>query len=98
MQSETVTMPAEFEDQMIGCNASSYREAAEQMGFNRVEVLNWTSSAGDWQFLVSRDGEEWQILDQSNNWPKAGFSYSLSDEVFFGSLDDVYAQIEEYTA
>lgn len=94
MQSETITMPAEFEDQMTGCNASSYREAAKQMGFERVEVLDWTSSAGDWQFLVSRNGEEWQILFQSNNWPKSGFSYSLSDEVFIGGLNEVYAQIE----
>lgn len=94
MQSQTITMGAEFEDQMTGCNASSYRDAAEYMGFDRVEVLDWTSSAGDWQFLVTRDGETWQILSQDNNYPRAGFSYSLSDECFEGTLDDVYREIE----
>jgi hypothetical protein len=94
MQSQSIVMGAEFEDQMTGCNASGYREAARKMGFDRVEVLNWTSSAGDWQFLVSKDGEIWQVLSQENNWPRAGFSYYLGDEIFAGTLEDVYEQVE----
>mgnify|MGYP001610099702 FL=1 len=84
-----------IEEQATGCiGANSYKDYARDQGYTRVEVLNWCSSAGDWQFIVSKDGTEWRILDQTNNYPRQGFSHSISDEVFYGTPEEVYAEIE----
>ena len=84
-----------IEEQATGCiNAGSYKEFAEEQGFKYVEVLNWMSSAGDWQFLVSRDGDEWYILEQVNNYPRQGFSHHVLDEMFLGTVAEVCEQIE----
>jgi len=85
-----------IEEQVTGCRgAHSYKDYARERGYMHVEVLNWGSSAGDWQFLVSRDGHEWQILFQENNYPRAGFSHSIEPRVYYGALDDVSKEIEE---
>jgi len=82
-------------ERATGCRgAGAYRQAFEEMGYNRLEVLNWSSSAGDWQFIVSKDGLQWHIAEQSNNWPRAGFSYYVdTEQVFEGSADDVMEEI-----
>jgi len=90
-------------EQATGCGgAGDYATYAESKGYNLCEVLNWSSSAGDWQFVVSKDGKTWYILDQVNNYPRSGFTRTISDgvdnpdwrESYEGSLDDVYKQIE----
>jgi len=43
---------------------TSYKEFASQQGFTQVEVLDWTSSSGDWDFVVSKDGTSWFLLTQ----------------------------------
>jgi len=65
---------------------------AKQNGFSIMMVLDWTSSAGDWSFFVSQDGKEWQILSQTNNWPRSGFIYNISDEIYEGTFDEVAQQ------
>ncbi len=76
--------------QATGCfGADSYLQFAKEQGYKHIEVLNWCSSAGDWQFLVSKDVHEWRILCQENNYPRAGFSYSISKEMFEGTLEEV---------
>lgn len=84
--------------QATGCmGADSYKDYAYQHGYKRIEVLNWGSSAGDWQFLVSKDGEVWHILWQENNYPRPGFSHGIQTEPgFYGDIEDVYKQVEEY--
>jgi hypothetical protein len=57
--------------------------------------LNWTSSAGDWEFLISKDKENWQILFQTNNFPRSGFSHRIDEEIYTGTLEEV---IEEITS
>lgn len=93
-----VNMP-QVAEQATGCRgAGSYRQFAEQQGFKYIEVLNWCSSAGDWQFIASKDGNEWRILEQTNNYPRAGFSHQLSDEVYYGNAADVLNEIlADYT-
>ena len=82
------------EEQATGCaGANGYRDWARERGYNKVEVYDWTSSAGDWVFLVSRDGFEWRLLFQTNNWPRAGFSYALSEQIFFGSFEEVCDEV-----
>lgn len=82
--------------QATGCMGSgSYLTYAHSQGYEYVEVLNWGSSAGDWQFLVSKDEIEWKILFQENNYPQQGFSHSISDDTFWGTFEEVCEQVEQ---
>lgn len=83
------------EVQATGCaGVGGYRQYAMSLGFTIVKVYDSTSSAGDWSFLVSKDGIEWHILYQTNNWPYGGFSYSIDGYlVFYGTFDEVYTEI-----
>ena len=83
-----------IEEQATGCTgAHGYREYAKSLGYKHIEVFDWTSSAGNWQFLVSKDGQEWFMLEQTNNWPRPGFSYAISEESWLGSYEDVCREI-----
>lgn len=82
-----------------GCiGADSYRRFARDNGFTRIETLCWGSSAGDWQFIVSKDGFEWYVLDQQNNYPLPGFTHTLDTEPYYGTADAVLEQIYEEIA
>lgn len=84
--------------QATGCRgADSYKDYAQAHGYTHIEVLNWGSSAGDWQFLVSKDGFTWHILFQENNYPRPGFSHSIQTEPeFYGQdIEDVLKLVEE---
>lgn len=96
MQSKTIIYPSFVDAQATGVKeAGNYREYAEKHGYKFIEVLNWSSSAGDWEFIISKDGKEWQILSQTNNFPRAGFSYHIDSELFYGTADEVLKQIVE---
>jgi hypothetical protein len=79
--------------QATGCaGAGHYREAASRMGYAHLEVLDWTSSAGDWTFIVSKDGERWFLMSQTNLWPRRGFEWSVdSDHPFEGTAEEAVA-------
>ncbi len=89
---------ASVAEQATGCRgAGSYLDFAKEHGFEYVEVVDWSSSAGDWCFAVSKDGHEWQLLYQTNNYPRPGFSHQVVEEVaFFGDAEEALAQIYEY--
>ena len=53
--------------------AGSYRAVARRLGYRKIEVENWTSSAGDWQFLLHGG----LFLFQNNRYPLSGFAYSV---------------------
>jgi hypothetical protein len=55
--------------------AGSYTDFLSRMGFKKVSVLNWSSSAGDWQFKVSTG-----VVSQENRYPYHGFRYSLDKQ------------------
>lgn len=82
--------------QATGCASSGgYYDYATSHGYNRVEVLDWTSSAGDWSFLVSKNGKEWFILYQINNYPRAGFTWTIdTGHSWLGTIKQAYKQIE----
>jgi len=86
-----------IEETATGCvGADSYKGFAERLGYSHVEVLNWTSSAGDWQFIVSKDGRRWRILFQENNYPRGpGFSHTLGDEEYEGTAAEVFGILEQ---
>jgi len=84
------------EEEATGClGASGYKAFAREKGFTYCEVLDWTSSAGDWCFLVATNKRgPWRILWQTNNYPRPGFSHTLDDREWWGTLRSVYRQIE----
>jgi len=58
--------------------AGNFREIFEDLGFDKVEVIDWTSSAGDWTFGVKND-DGWVVATQENRYPYHGFRYNISD-------------------
>ena len=64
--------------EVSSAGAGSFREIFEDLGFDEVEVINWTSSAGDWTFGVKND-VGWFVATQENRYPYYGFRYAISD-------------------
>ena len=97
MKTQTqVALNAQVAEEATGCIGSgSYAEYARSKGYNFIEVLDWTSSAGDWQFIISKDGKEWKMLFQENNYPREGFSHSIDDAVYEGTGDEVLKELFE---
>ena len=84
------------EETATGCdNANSYREFAYDHGYFMIVDLDNHSSAGDWTFLISKDGYEWQLLFQENNYPQIGFTHTIGDCLYFGEINDVLRQLLE---
>lgn len=88
---------ANMEEQATGCvGAGGYRNHFKGLGYKHVEVFDWTSSAGNWSFLVSRDGVTWLAAFQENNYPRHGFRYSVNEEMeYFGTFEEVCTQLCE---
>lgn len=57
--------------------SQSYDEAFRLMGYPHVVELQTCSSAGDWDFLVSKDKREWKNASQENRYPYSGFKYLI---------------------
>lgn len=98
MKSETVGWNAMVvAEQSTGCQgAGGYMAFAKEQGYGFIEVLDWTSSAGDWTFIVSKDGAKWFIMCQENNWPGAGFTRMIDlDKWFIGTAENVLELIYE---
>lgn len=75
-----------------GCHgAGDFREWAEQQGFSFCEVYDWTSSAGDWTFIVSREGKIWYTMDQENAYPAPGFQRTIDEsQPMEGTSEEVF--------
>lgn len=85
---------AEFATGIEG--AGDYRQVAGDLGFNYLKVLDWTSSAGDWTFIVSQDGKSWYVMSRENNWPSTGFTYYVNtDEAYIGTAEEAMKEIAE---
>ena len=69
--------------------AGSFREVFELAGFQKTEVFEWGSSAGDWSFAVF-DGSFWMPAFQSNRYPRHGFMYSVDASWQFHDLQDCF--------
>ena len=90
LESESITPAAVlFAPEATGCAGSStYLRFARNKGYRYIEVLNWCSSAGDWEFLVSKGGKTWRVMFQTNNYPRPGFSHFISEEKFVGTKEE----------
>ena len=91
------TMTQYVAERATGCDgAGDYEIWAEQRGYPYCEVIDWTSSAGDWTFIVSKDGKTWYLLHQSNDHPRRGFTRKIDlDQPFEGTADEVKQLISE---
>ena len=75
--------------------AGSYNEVFEMLGYSEVKVVQWSSSAGDWEFAV-KDKTGWRIAGQDNRYPHYGFTFWVSSEVWgFSSYEDLVKEIEK---
>lgn len=60
-----------------------------QRGYKFV-WLDQTSSAGDWTFMLSKDGKHWRLgWQEADGWPSHGYDYYLAKDRFKGTKDDV---------
>jgi len=84
-------------EQMTGCRgAGDYDRWAKGQGYPHCEVVDWTSSAGNWSFIVSRDGVLWFLMFQTNNYPNAGFARTVDEERSYeGTAEEVLAMLAE---
>ena len=88
-------LDAQAEYDATGClGVDSYRDYAELHGFKHIELIDTTSSAGDWAFIASKDGREWRMLCQYNKYPFPGFRHEFVEGmVFHGAARDVQDEI-----
>jgi len=64
-QGETVEVP--------NAGAGSFREVLKLLGYKKVDVYEWCSSAGDWTFRIRG-----HYVCQENRYPYHGFRYGLA--------------------
>lgn len=81
-------------EQATGCRgAGDYAVWAEEQGYPYCEVYDWTSSAGDWTFIVSKDQHTWYIMYQVNNWPCPGFTRTIDENPYYGTPEEVLERL-----
>ena len=74
--------------------AGSYDEAFENLGFDKIEIVESTSSAGDWTFGI-KDKTGWRLAWQENRYPYYGFRYSIDlDNSGFETFDNLLKFLE----
>jgi hypothetical protein len=67
--------------------AGSYRKFfVDRVLYAELKVVEWSSSAGDWTFAV-RDDSLWRLAFQTNRYPRHGFSYSVDNDLCWGSFE-----------
>jgi hypothetical protein len=54
--------------------AGSFREVLKMLGYKKIDVYEWCSSAGDWTFKIKG-----HFVCQENRYPYFGFRYSLCE-------------------
>jgi len=75
--------------------AGSYKEIFTSLGFEEIEIIDSTSSAGDWTLGV-KNCYGWFVAVQENRYPYHGFKYSISDLIVcFGTFEDLCKEVEE---
>ena len=60
--------------------AGSFREVFDSLGFEEAEIVDSTSSAGDWGLGVKNE-VGWFPAWQENRYPYNGFRYSINDSI-----------------
>ena len=85
-ENELIEIPA--------AGAGNFREVFSALGFEEVEVYDWTSSAGDWSFGVKNE-YVWFAAWQENRYPYNGFRYCISSDVMpCNTFEELVEEIE----
>lgn len=88
-------------EQATGCRGSGdYLRYANEQGYEHCEAYDWTSSAGNWTFLVSKDRQTWFLMFQENNYPRSGgFTRTIDTKIpYNGTFEEVCEMLaEEYS-
>lgn len=67
----------------------NYQEWAAKFGYVHCHYFDFTSSAGDWSFIVSKDGYVWNMMYQENRWPGVGYDrYIETADFVCGTLEE----------
>ena len=78
-----------------GAGAGSFREVFTSLGFEEVETIDTTSSAGDWTIGVKNE-YVWFVAWQENRYPYHGFRYCVSDYVMpCSTFEELCKEVEE---
>jgi hypothetical protein len=72
--------------------AGDFLEYAKKQGYPHCAVLDWSSSAGNWSFVISMEGEYWQMMYQEN---RRGFTCTIDDECFAGTQKEALKYFTE---
>ena len=74
--------------EVYGANRYSHRDVLVPT-FEKVEITDWTSSAGDWDLAVF-DGENWMFGWQESMYPYGGMRVGVDNSMAATTLDELY--------
>jgi len=80
----------------IGANWYDFRHALEDI-YEAVEIVDWTSSAGDWMLAFQADNGRWYPAWQENMYPTCGYRWSISREWSGATFEELLAVLEAAT-
>ena len=62
--------------------------------YEAVEIVDWTSSAGDWMLAFQADNGRWYPAWQENMYPTRGYRWSISREWSGATIEELLAVLE----
>lgn len=81
----------------IGAGWYDFRHALKDI-YEDVEIVDWTSSAGDWMLAFKADDGGWYPAWQENGYPRfRGYRWTISREWSGKTVDELLAAMEAAT-
>lgn len=80
----------------IGAGWYDFRHALKDI-YKAVEIVDWTSSAGDWMLAFQSDNGRWWPAWQENMCPTRGYRWSISHEWWGATIEELLAVLEAAT-
>jgi len=80
---------------VLGAGASTFYDVFDALGFDVVEEIDMTSSAGDWSFLLKHRKDEYYCFGYQNNaWPSYGFEYIIDLDTIFPTEESAWEYLK----
>ena len=80
----------------IGAGWYDFRHALKDI-CEDVEIVDWTSSAGDWMLAFLADNGRWYLAWQENMYPTRGYRWSISREWSGATIEELLAVLDAAT-
>jgi len=81
----------------IGAGWYDFRHALKDI-YEDVEIVDWTSSAGDWMLVFKTDNGQWHPAWQENGYPQfRGYRWSISHEWSGATIEELLAVLKAAT-